>query len=110
MATFETLQEGETYKFWVDLPNEAPFDLMKIYWKTKTKEQLIAKTAYPATTGYITMTKSGDRYTCIVPKKTGIGLVGATAAEFHFLRGDQLDIKPKCDFPVIERSYQPLSD
>lgn len=69
MATFETLQEGETYKFWVDLPNEAPFDLMKIYWKTKIKEQLIAKAAYPATTGYITMTKSGDRYTCVVPKK-----------------------------------------
>lgn len=111
MATiFETVQEGETHKFWVDLTNEAPFDLMKIYWKVKATGKTIAKLAYPATAGYITLTKTNDRYTAVIPAKTSVGLTGATVAEFHFLRGSDLDIKPKTDFPVIERTLSPLSD
>lgn len=106
----ETIQEGETHEFSVELFNEAAFEVFKVYWAIKATNKIIAKFAYPTTTGYREMTKVGDKYTCIVPKTITLGMFGATEAELHFVRSGKLEITPKFDFPTIARAISPTSN
>ena len=105
----ENIQEGESVDFTITLLDEPAFDFLLCFFKRKSGFKEIAKFAYPAKAGFITMSKDSDDYLCEVPKNNTIGAVGATQLEVQFIRGAKTDITEKTDYRPIVSSLSPLS-
>lgn len=105
----EPISEGSSVDFTISLINEPAFDYVLCFFKRKVDFKEIARFAYPAKSGFITMTKSDDDYFCETPKESTIGATGATQLEVQFIRGAKTQIHEKVDYRTIVSSLSPLS-
>ena len=104
----EPIYQGESDTFTATLIDEATFDQFLIFFRTKTGKP-IERFAYPAKTGFVTMSKNGDAYTCVTNYAKTMSALGQTVIETHIVRGLVVD-KNQCDYKLIKASIAPNAE
>lgn len=104
----EPIYQGESDIFTATLIDEAVFDQFFIFFRTKTGKA-IERFAYPAKTGFATMSRSGDSYTCETNYAKTMTALGQTILETHIVRGSIVD-KNQCDYKLIKPSTAPNAE